>query len=37
MISTLLRVVLHNLNDNKFIEQLAEWEIDISEYERMTQ
>lgn len=37
MSSTLMRVVLRKFDDNRFIEQLTKWEIDISVYERATQ
>lgn len=37
MISILTRIVLQTFGENTFIEQLTEWEFDISEYERVTQ
>lgn len=37
MMSTLMRVVLQNFDENNFIEQLTKWEFDISEYERVSQ
>lgn len=35
-ISTLVQVVLQKFHENKFIDQLANWEFDISEFGRVT-
>lgn len=36
MTSTLMRIVLQNVVESTFIDQLTNWEFDISEFERVT-